>query len=125
MRENIGWTESECRTCEKEKGEFINNLPPCFSGQCKHFGNLKNVPQGDLRQFKVGIERFLEVAAGLTVLCPLDANGYPAVPPSEIRAYGRTVDLDEEMFFELFEIYLGTVQKNISDQRKRERLKNG
>lgn len=100
-------------------------MPQCKTSKCKLFGNLKDVPYGDLRQYKVGIERFMEVAAGITVLCPLDSNGYPAVPPSEIKAYGRSVDLDEEMFFDLFETYLGVVQKNISDQRKRERLKNG
>ncbi len=74
-------------------------------------------------QYKVGIEKFLDIASGISVLCPLDSNGYPAVPPSEIKAYGRTIDLDEEMFFELFEAYLNIVQTNISNQRKRERAK--
>lgn len=100
-------------------------MPKCKTDVCKYFGNLTNVPSGDLRQYTVGIERFLDIASGITVLCPMDSNGYPSVPPSEINFYGRAVDIDEEMFFELFEIYLSILQKNISDQRKRERAKNG
>jgi hypothetical protein len=74
-------------------------------------------------QYRVGIEKFLEISAGITVLCPLDSNGYPSVPPTEIKAYGRAIDLDEETFFELFEIYLSVIQRNISDQRKLEKAK--
>lgn len=109
--------------CQKEEGEFINGLPQCKTSHCKYFGNLTDVPTGDLRQYKVGLEKFLNISAGITALCPLDSNGYPSVPPTEITAYGRTIDLDEETFYELFEIYLSVVQNNISDQRKRERAK--
>ena len=89
-------------------------------GKCKYFGNLNDVPEGDLRRYLVGIEKFLEVATGINILCPLDPQGYPCAPPSEIDKYGRTVDMEEDMFFELMETYLYEKQKIISDNRKRE-----
>ena len=63
------------------------------------------------------------MASGIVTLCPLDSNSYPSAPPSEIKNYGREVDLDEEIFFDLFETYLAIIQTNISDARKAERLK--
>lgn len=122
---DVGWNPSDCTKCTKfEKDEFIDGMPACKSGRCKYFGNLTDVPQGDLRQYLVGIERFLEVVVGLVTLCPYDPNGYPSAPPSEINAYGRELDIGEEMFYNLFTYYLSTIQKNISDERKR-KSKNG
>lgn len=125
-QDDTGWSLASCDSCKYEKIDYIDGQLPCrATGKCKYFGNKSNVPEGDLRRYTVGIEKFLEVAQGLSILIPLDPQGYPCAPPTEIDKYGRTVDLGEDMFFELMETYLSVRQKNISDQRARERQHGG
>lgn len=122
-QEDIGWTPFNCKKCKKEKHEYIDGNLPCIVDKCKYFGNLNNVQKGDLRSNLVGIEKFLEMARGITSLCPLDSQGYSTAPPSEIKSYGREVDVSEDMFFELMETYIYMINKMESDRRKRN--KNG
>jgi len=127
VSEDIGWSPSTCITCEGETAEFINGKPPCRSDKCKHFGNIsnaENAPRGDLRQYLVGIEEVLEVAGMVISLSPLDGEGYPTAPVSEIMALPFEVSFEARDFFELISLYMSDLKNNIAQKRKWEAQKN-
>ena len=112
--------------CEGETAEFIDGKPPCKSDKCKFFGNisnLENAPKGDLRQFLVGIEEVLEVAGMVVSLSPLDGEGYPNAPISEIMALPFDVSFEAKEFFELMALYMSDLKNNIAQARKWEAKK--
>lgn len=87
------------------------------------------MPQGDLRRFTVGIEQILEVAGITMSLCPLDNEGYPCAPPSELMALPFEVNYEMKEFFELMAMYMSDIRQSIAVERKwkvqQERAKYG
>jgi hypothetical protein len=73
---------------------------------------------GDLRQFLVGIEDVLEVAGMVLSLSPLDSEGYPNAPVSEIMSLPFEVSFESRDFFELIAIYMSDLKNNIAQERK-------
>lgn len=98
--------------------EFINGKVPCKSQKCKLAGNLTSLPDGDYRRFVVGIEDVLEVAGMVLSLSPLDNEGYPSAPVSEIMALPFEIGFDSRDFFEMIAIYMSDLRSNIAQERK-------
>jgi len=78
------------------------------------------VHRGDLRKFLVGIDDILEVAGIAISLSPLDGEGYPCAPISEIMSLPLEVSFEAKEFFELISIYVSDLRNNIAQKRKAE-----
>lgn len=77
-----------------------------------------------MRQFLVGVEDVLEVAGMAISLSPLDGEGYPTAPISEIMALPFEVSFEARDFFELIALYVSDLKNSIAQKRKWEAQKN-
>lgn len=51
-------------------------------------------------------------------LAPLDSEGYPSAPPSEIMALPFEVGFEAREFFELISIYMSNLRSSIAKERQ-------